>query len=212
MLRLTHCQFEGLQGFKASRLQGFEKLELAELSGLTIFVGPNGAGKSTILRILVLAISVLNKRTLCDVLPEHMVWDRFSHARLCFKQTKFAPIPRFTELFGDTLNEASEIVVEITCNEKQFAIRSIRSAEREMSFGECKGTQTAITDKRKEIAVLRSQKANQEKQRTPHSNPQQLQQLNAQIAETVATLGRLHIPAHRVHGFQRIVNVDSGVT
>jgi AAA15 family ATPase/GTPase len=182
MLRLTHCKFEGLQGF--------EKLELADLNALTIFVGPNGAGKSTILRVIALAFSILNKRTLCDVLPNHMDWDRFSLARLSFKQTEFVPIPLSTEFFGGTFNEISEIVVEITCDKKQFLIRSIRLDEQEIVFTAPKGTQTDITNKRKEIAALQSQKSNQEKQNTPQSNPQQRQQISAQIAESVAEIGR----------------------
>jgi len=77
MLRLMHCKFEGLQGFA--------ELELTELNGLTTFIGPNGSGKSTILRILVLALSILNRKTLCDALPDHRSWDRFTLARLNFK-------------------------------------------------------------------------------------------------------------------------------
>jgi DNA repair exonuclease SbcCD ATPase subunit len=181
MLRLTHCKFEGLQGFT--------DLELTELNGLTVFIGPNGAGKSTILRILVLALSILSKKTLCDVLPDHRSCDRFTFARLNFKQTESTPLPRFTELFGNAFNEVSEIVIEITCDEKQFVIRSIRGADSEIVFTAPKGTQTAIISKRKEIASLHSQKENQEKQRTPQNNPQQLKQFDAQIAETVSELG-----------------------
>ncbi|WP_081771853.1 ATP-binding protein [Paraburkholderia nodosa] len=176
MMRLFHCEFQGLAGFS--------ELDLDNLKDLTIFVGPNGAGKSTILRVLRLAFEILNRKTLCDIPPSHRAWDRFEVATLRFRSGVISLPPKFAEYLG----VSDEIVVDIVCNESQFIIQRICCGDNEMQFAQPQITKTKISEHIKGIENLEEQKIElakrrhtQQAQQAPQT-PQQIQQLNTQIA------------------------------
>jgi len=141
MMRLTQCKFEGLPGFKT--------LDLNDIDAITTLIGPNGAGKSSVLRVLNLAISILNRETIYDDLPEHDTWHRFTAATLRFRSNTPKPLRHFAEHLEETIDE---VEIEIKCNETTFLLQSVRCGDRAMEFPQPQVTRTALTQHGEAIA------------------------------------------------------------
>lgn len=135
MMRLAKCYFEGLPGFPV--------LELKDLGAVTALIGPNGAGKSSILQVLSFAITLLNKKTIFDVLPEHDTWQKFSFARLSFQCDENGTISHLTEHFG---KDYKDVEFEIECNEKVFFIRKITCNNNAIEFARPSSTKAMLIE------------------------------------------------------------------
>jgi energy-coupling factor transporter ATP-binding protein EcfA2 len=121
---LKHCDFEGLPGFA--------RLTLPNLDSLTTLIGPNGAGKSTILRALHLALRVLERKTLCDDMPQAEPWDRCQAVTLRFGPDREYATSGLAEHLGATISE--EVELRIECDASKFCIRRLRCDARVIEF------------------------------------------------------------------------------
>lgn len=159
MLALKYCQFVGLQGF--------EKLELLDLEGLTTLVGPNGSGKSTVLRVLRLAFDILQRATICDVNPPHENWDHFDTATLYFEGGSRAfPSSIDPQLLEHYLGESFDsIKVEIMCGDTEFCISRIDLNLKELRFSKEQKTKTSLIKDAERIDQLKKELTQTESQR-----------------------------------------------
>lgn len=179
MMRLTQCKFEGLPGFKT--------LHLGDIDAITTLIGPNGAGKSSILRVLHLAISIVNRETIYDNLPEHNTWHRFTAATLRFRSNTPKPLGHFAEHLGETIDE---VEIEIKCDESTFLLQSVRCGDRAMKFSQPQSTRTAIVQYEDAVAqttsqlnALSSSRSNQMTQEQRNHHLQQTEQLNKELEQ-----------------------------
>lgn len=140
MMRLTGCTFTGLQGFASLRLD--------ELNSITVFTGPNGGGKSTILGVLHLALQILNEGSVCDRLPKHDAWVRFSNAVLQFSLGDWHDVKGLGGLFNANANS---LEVSISCSAEKYEIRYLAFNADGIQFSE--GQRTAS-----ELAALHAGK------------------------------------------------------
>jgi len=179
MMRLTQCKFEGLPGFKT--------LDLDDIDAITTLIGPNGAGKSSILRVLHLAISIVNRETIYDNLPEHDTWHRFTAATLRFRSYTPKSLRHFAEHLGETIDE---VEIKIKCDESTFLLQSVRCGDRTMEFPQPQVTRTAITQQEDTIAQTASQlkdfSSKDFNQMTPdqrNRHPEQTEQLKKRLEQ-----------------------------
>ncbi|WP_437949825.1 ATP-binding protein [Sorangium sp. So ce296] len=178
MMQLTYCQFEGLPGFKT--------LVLGDLVALTALVGPNGAGKSTILKVLDLALTILHMETLCDELPKHDTWQRFTRAQLRFR----APVRTKFERFGEHLGESfNEIELHIECTGSIFVLRRVHSDGRTIEFAASQNTRTRITQQEAVVAQTQN-RLKDAQQNATQGNANQRAQVESQVNELTKVLER----------------------
>jgi len=117
MLELKNCYFTGLPGM--SEL----KIDLLKISTLT---GPNGTGKSTVLRILELALKIIEIGDVCDQLPDHEPWHLFRTAKLQFQSAQLLS----TKLLGET----KSLTILIECDESGYLLSEFQGDEEAFSI------------------------------------------------------------------------------
>lgn len=117
MFKLKNCEFIGLPGISNLKF---------DISRITTFTGPNGTGKSTVLKVIDLALRILEEREVCNKLPQHDPWHLFHSATLKFESEEI--------IKTDFLGDVKILTIQITSYESNYYISSIASHERKLSI------------------------------------------------------------------------------
>ncbi|ANH76827.1 recF/RecN/SMC N terminal domain protein [Ralstonia insidiosa] len=166
-MKLYYCKFDGLPGFPSLELEG--------LKSVTALIGPNGSGKSSILKAIRFAFDLLNKRTLCDELPDHDGWEKFERVTLLFSTGGKIDFGEFSD-YLDSNSDA--FLIGIRCDEAVFSIDRIECGAACIEFDRNQTSLSVINDRIKSINQIKTSIDNMvsQSQQIPHQSQHYLSQ------------------------------------